>query len=93
MDCLGNAVKKVFEDLEGNIWIATYGDGTEPAYQANPWFSPNMETAGLDNDIQAVAVTDDNQYILWRTRAAFSGLIRKRIKSPVKSYRVFRQIK
>ncbi len=22
-----NAVKKVFEDLEGNIWIATYGGG------------------------------------------------------------------
>jgi ligand-binding sensor domain-containing protein/serine phosphatase RsbU (regulator of sigma subunit) len=77
-----NAVKKVFEDLEGNIWIATYGDGIS-LFSGQPMAFTRMETSGLDNDILAIAVTGDNQYFL----GGQGGLFRYtpgKDKSPVK---------
>ncbi len=77
-----NAVKRVFEDQEGNIWIATYGDGIS-LLSGQPMAFTKMETAGLDNDILAIAVTDDNQYYV----GGQGGLFRftpGKDKSPVK---------
>jgi ligand-binding sensor domain-containing protein/serine phosphatase RsbU (regulator of sigma subunit) len=54
----GNSIKKVFEDLEGNIWIATYGDGIS-LLTGQPFAFTRYTHAGLDNDIQAVAVTSE----------------------------------
>jgi len=54
-----NAVKKVFEDLEGNIWVATYGGGlTLLARQAFSFMQ--HEITGIENDIQSVAITDED---------------------------------
>jgi len=59
----GNAIKKVFEDLEGNIWIATYGDGLSLLSGQSLAFT-DFEGAGLENDIQSVAVTEDKVYFI-----------------------------
>ena len=59
----GNAVKKVFEDIEGNIWIATYGDGLS-LLSIQPLAFTEFMGAGLDNDIQAMAVTSDKVYYI-----------------------------
>jgi ligand-binding sensor domain-containing protein/serine phosphatase RsbU (regulator of sigma subunit) len=59
----GNAIKKIFEDLEGNIWIASYGDGLS-LLSGQPLSFTDLEGAGLDNDIQSVAVTEDNVYFI-----------------------------
>jgi ligand-binding sensor domain-containing protein/serine phosphatase RsbU (regulator of sigma subunit) len=59
----GNAVKKVFEDLEGNIWIATYGDGLS-LLSGQPFAFTDLEGSGLENDIQSVAVTEDQIYFI-----------------------------
>jgi ligand-binding sensor domain-containing protein/serine phosphatase RsbU (regulator of sigma subunit) len=59
----GNAIKKVFSDLEGNIWIATYGDGLS-LLTSQPLVFDEFETEGLDNDIQAIAASEDFTFFL-----------------------------
>jgi ligand-binding sensor domain-containing protein/serine phosphatase RsbU (regulator of sigma subunit) len=59
----GNAIKKVFQDMEGNIWIATYGEGISMLTGQQLVFT-EFDVEGLDNDIQAIAVTEDNTYFL-----------------------------
>jgi ligand-binding sensor domain-containing protein/serine phosphatase RsbU (regulator of sigma subunit) len=78
----GNAIKKVFEDLEGNIWIATYGDGLS-LLTGQPLAFTNLEGAGLDNDIQSIAIAEDKVYFI----GGPGGLFRYKRgtdKSPVK---------
>ncbi|MBN2481272.1 MAG: SpoIIE family protein phosphatase [Bacteroidales bacterium] len=58
-----NLVKEVFQDLEGNIWIATYGGGLNLLIPQAFSIYTFKETA-LDNDIQSVFVTDDDTYYL-----------------------------
>ena len=66
----GDRAKKVFQDLEGNIWIATYGDGLS-LLTGQPLVFTELEGAGLDNDIQSVAVTDDKVLYLGGQKGLF----------------------
>lgn len=60
---VSNLVKEVFQDLEGNIWVATYGEGINVIIpQAFSIY--NYDIKDLDNNICAVAATDDNTYYL-----------------------------
>jgi serine phosphatase RsbU (regulator of sigma subunit)/streptogramin lyase len=54
----GDLIKKVFEDLEGNIWIATYGEGIS-LLSGQAFSFSSFNSRGLDNDIQSVAITRD----------------------------------
>ncbi len=67
----GNAVKKVFEDLEGNIWIATYGEGID-LITGHPLTLTEFDKEGIDNDIQAIAATDDRTFFI----GGFGGLFK-----------------
>ncbi len=64
-------LKKVFEDLEGNIFIATYGDGiSELTGQSFAFLS--YDNKGLDNNIQSVAVTADGTIYMGGMEGLFS---------------------
>jgi serine phosphatase RsbU (regulator of sigma subunit)/streptogramin lyase len=78
----GNAVKKVFEDLEGNIWIASYGDGIS-LLSGQPMAFEELSGAGLDNDIQSIAVTDDLVYFVGGQNGLFKYK-KGKDKAPVK---------
>lgn len=67
----GNAIKKVFEDLEGNIWIATYGEGID-LITGHPLTLTEFDWKGIDNDIQAIAATDDRTFYI----GGFGGLFK-----------------
>lgn len=53
-----DATKEVFEDLEGNIWVANYGNGLS-LFTGQVFSFGNYDIDGLENDIQSVLVTED----------------------------------
>jgi ligand-binding sensor domain-containing protein/serine phosphatase RsbU (regulator of sigma subunit) len=69
----GDRIKKVFQDQEGNIWIATYGDGMSMLTGQAIVFN-EFEIAGLENNIQSLAVSDEGTYYL----GGIGGLFRYR---------------
>jgi serine phosphatase RsbU (regulator of sigma subunit) len=76
----GDAVKKVFRDIEGNIWIASYGKGLS-LLSAQPMVFQEFANTGLDNDVLAIAVYNDLYFM-----GGQGGLFRykKGDKAPVK---------
>ncbi len=66
----GNSIKKVFEDLEGNIFIATYGDGISELTGQSFGFA-SYENAGLENNIQSVAVTSEGTIFMGGAEGLF----------------------
>jgi ligand-binding sensor domain-containing protein/serine phosphatase RsbU (regulator of sigma subunit) len=58
-----NAIKRVFEDLEGNIWIATYGGGLT-LFTGQAFSFLRQDIIGLEHDIQSVAITDEGVYFM-----------------------------
>ncbi|HLO58046.1 MAG TPA: SpoIIE family protein phosphatase [Bacteroidales bacterium] len=57
----GNSARKVFQDLEGNIWVALYGDGLSMLTSQPMSFIP-MDVPGLENDLQSVIAADNGLY-------------------------------
>ncbi len=56
-----NSAKYVFEDREGNIWVATYGDGLA-LFLSDAFTFYTYQINGFSNNITSVAMQDD---ILW----------------------------